>query len=48
MDPIRAYLDDSTLLVDPKEVDIVKKRSNWFILYEGILYKSSLSLSCIA
>ena len=33
MDPIRTYFTDGN-----KEVDKVKKRSNWFILYEGILY----------
>ena len=50
MDPIRAYLTDGTLPLNPKEVDRVKKRSNWFILYEGILYKRSFAqplLSCV-
>jgi len=41
MEPIRAYLTDGTLPSDPKEADKVRKRSNWFILYEGILYKRS-------
>jgi len=39
MDPIRAYLADDTLPPNAKEVDQVKKQANWFILYEGILYK---------
>ena len=41
MDPIRVYLTDDTLHADSKEADRVKWRSNWFILYEGILYKKS-------
>ena len=48
---IRAHLTDGTLPSDPKEVDKVKKRSNWFILYEGILYKRSFAqplLRCVA
>ena len=51
MDPIRAYLTDGTLLADQKEVDRVNRWSNWFILYEGILYKQSYAwplLQCIA
>jgi len=44
MDPIHAYLTNGTLLSDPKEADKVKKRSNWFILYKGILYKRSFAL----
>ena len=43
IDPIRAHLADGTLPSDPKEVDKVKKRSNWIILYEGILYKRSFA-----
>ena len=41
MEPTRAYLADGTLPSDPKEANKVKKRSNWFILYEGIIYKRS-------
>jgi len=44
------YLTDGTLPLDPKEADRMKKRSNWFILYEGILYKRSFAwplLRCI-
>ena len=50
MDLICAYLTDSTPAPDPKEADKVKKRSNWFILYEGILYKRSFTsplLCCV-
>ena len=43
MDLIHAYLTDGTLPPDPKEADKVKKRLNWFILYEGILYKRSFT-----
>ena len=39
MEPIRASLTNGILPSNPKEADKVKKRSNWFILYEGILYK---------
>ena len=41
MDPIRTCPTDGTLPLDPKEADKGRKRSNWFILYEGILYKRS-------
>ena len=41
MDPIHAYLSDDTLPLDTKEVDHVQRRRNWFILYDGILYKRS-------
>jgi len=50
MEPIRAYLADGTLPTDAKEAEKVKKRSNWFILYEGILYKRSFArplLRCV-
>ena len=50
MDPIRAYLADSTLSADSKEADRVKRRSNSFILYEGILYERSFArplLRCV-
>ena len=39
MDPICTYLANSMLPSDHKEADYVKKRVNWFILYDGILYK---------
>ena len=44
------YLTNGTLPSDSKEVVKVKKRSNWFILYEGILYKRSFArplLRCV-
>jgi len=50
MEPIRVYLADGTLPEDPKEAEKVKKRSNWFILCEGILYKRSFArphLRCV-
>jgi len=50
MDPIRLYLIDGTLHVDPKEAHGMKKRLNCFILYEGILYKRSFAqplLRCV-
>ena len=50
MDPIRAYLADGTLPKDSKEADRVKRQANWFILYDGILYKRSFAqplLHCI-
>ena len=47
MEPIHTYLTDGTLPSDPKEADKVKKRSNWFILYEGILYKRSFTWSLL-
>jgi len=43
MEPIRTYLTNGTLLADPKEAEKVKKRSNWFISYEGILCKRSFT-----
>ena len=50
MEPIRAYLADGTLPTDAKEAEKIKKWSNWFVLYEGILYKRSFArplLRCI-
>jgi len=41
MDPVRAYLVDATLPADSKEADRVKKKANWFILYDRVLYKHS-------
>jgi len=43
MDPMRAYLTDSILPADPKEANRVRQRSNWFVLYERILYKRSFA-----
>ena len=50
MDPIRVYLVDGALLADQKEAGQVKRRSRWFILYKGILYKRSYTwplLRCV-
>ena len=50
MDPICAYPTDGTFPSYSKEADKVKKMSNWFILYEGILYKISFArplLRCV-
>ena len=50
MDPIQMYLADGTLPAVPKEADRVKKQANWFILYDGILYKCSCAqplLRCV-
>ena len=41
MDPFCTHLTDGTLPADPKEADRVRKRMNWFIIYEKILYKKS-------
>ena len=41
---------DGTLPSDSKEADRVKRRANWFILCDGILYKRSytrLLLRCV-
>ena len=43
MDPIREYLIDGTLSADPKEANQVKQGSNWFILYDELLYKRSFA-----
>ena len=43
MEPIRADLANGTLPADAKEAEKVKKTSNWFILYKGILYKRSFA-----
>ena len=43
MEPIRAYLADGTLPTDSREAEKIKRRSNWFVLYEGILYKRSFT-----
>jgi len=41
MDPILAYLTDGTLPPYSTEADCVKRRTNWFTLYNEILYKQS-------
>ena len=47
MDPIRTYLADDKLPSDYKEADRIKRRVNWFILYDGILYKRSFTRSLL-
>jgi len=50
VDPIRTYLAIKTLPSDHKEADRVKRQANWFILYDGILYKRSFAqplLRCV-
>jgi len=50
MGPIFAYLADGTLPANSKETHRVKRWSNWFILYERILYKRSFArplLRCV-
>ena len=43
MDPIRMYLADGKLPPNSKEVNHVKRRENWLILYDGIIYKWSFT-----
>jgi len=43
MDSIRVYFTDGTLPTDPKEAEHLKRWSNWFILYGGVLYKRSFA-----
>jgi len=38
------YLRDGTLLQDPKEANQIRKRYQWFMLYEGFLYKKAFTL----
>jgi len=50
IEPICAYLTDGMMPSYPKEADKVKKRSNWFILFQGILYERSFArplLRCV-
>jgi len=41
MDPIIVYLTDETLHANDNEAKRARKRVEWFILYEAILYKCS-------
>jgi len=43
MELLTSYLGDGTLLQDPKEDNHIKKRSERFLLYEGLLYKKAFS-----
>ena len=50
MDRIRVYLADGMLPTEVKEAEQVKKRANWFLLYDEILYECSytqLLLRCV-
>lgn len=46
MDPIAAYLAYGTPLSNAKEAKCIKKRVEWFILNNGILYKQSCTRLC--
>jgi len=37
------YLRDDTLPLDPKDVSRIKKKPQWFLLYEGVLYKRAFA-----
>jgi len=43
MEPFMSYLCNGTLSQDLKEVDCMKKRSEWFFPYEGLFYKKAFS-----
>jgi len=43
MDPLVSYLQDGTLPSDPKDASRVRKKAQWFTLYEGILYKKAFA-----
>ena len=50
MDLIVKFKRDNQLPEDPKEADSIRKRSEWFVWYEGNLYKKSYThplLKCI-
>jgi len=41
MDPLVSYLRDGTLPSNPRDASRVRKKAQWFTLYEGILYKKA-------
>ena len=43
MDPLVSYLRDGTLPLNPKDVNRIEKKAQWFTLYEGILYKKAFA-----
>ena len=47
MDPLIYYLHDGTLPQDQKEANQIRKRSQWFLPYEGFLYKRAFALSLL-
>ena len=42
MDPLISYLQDGTLLLDPKDANRIERKSQWFTLY-GVLYKKAFA-----
>ena len=47
MDPLVSYLRDGTLPSDPKEANRIERKSQWFMLYEGVLYKKAFAQSLL-
>jgi len=43
MDPLVSYLRDGTLPSDPKEANRIERKPQWFMLYEGVLYKKAFA-----
>ena len=43
MDPLVSYLWDGTLPSDPRDASRIRKKAQWFTLYEGILYKKAFA-----
>jgi len=46
MNPLVNYLQDGTLPLDPKDANCIKKKSQWFSLYEGVLYNRAFANLC--
>ena len=43
MNPLVNYLRDGTIPLDSKDASRIKKKSQWFMLYEGVLYKRAFT-----
>ena len=43
MDSLVSYLRDGTLPSDPKDANRIRKKAQWFTLYEGVLYKKAFA-----
>jgi len=43
MDPLVSYLRDGTLPLDLKDANRIEKKSQWFMLYEGVLYEKAFA-----
>jgi len=43
MDSLVSYLRDGTLPSDPEEANRIERKSQWFTLYEGVLYKKAFA-----